>query len=79
VGAERERVAGFGYLENGLRGKDGLAGFPDIEYFHGGHGAATGAVHQTGRTALIADVVRRRGEVQTVGDIVRRYGPKAQP
>jgi hypothetical protein len=79
VGAERERVAGFGHLEDGLWGKGGLAGFPDTEYFHGGHGAATGAAHQTGRAALIADVVRRRGEVQTAGDIVRRYVPKAQP
>ncbi len=50
------------------------------EYFHGDNGAAIGAAHQTGWTALIADVIRRRhGEVQTVGDILRLYGPKAQP
>ena len=49
------------------------------EYFHGDNGAAIGAAHQTGWTALIADVIRRRhGDVQTVGDIVRLYGTRAQ-
>jgi hypothetical protein len=47
------------------------------EYFHGDNGAAIGAAHQTGWTALIADVIRRRhGDVQTVGDILRLYGPQ---
>jgi hypothetical protein len=49
------------------------------EYFHGDNGAAIGAAHQTGWTALIADVIRRRhGDIQTVGDILRFYGPQAQ-
>ncbi|MGH3123367.1 MAG: hypothetical protein ACRDND_20445, partial [Streptosporangiaceae bacterium] len=49
------------------------------EYFHGDNGAAIGAAHQTGWTALIADVIRRRhGDVQSVGDLLRLYGPKAQ-
>ena len=61
----------------GPAGGPGAGYMLPIEYFHGDNGAAIGAAHQTGRTALIADVIRRRGEVQTVGDILRR--PKAQP
>lgn len=30
------------------------------EYFHGDDGADLGASHQTGWTALVADVIRRR-------------------
>jgi hypothetical protein len=49
------------------------------EYFHGDNGAAIGAAHQTGWTALIADVIRRRhGDLETVGDILRRYGRQGQ-
>ena len=44
------------------------------------NGAAIGAAHQTGWTAPIAGVVRRRhGDVQTVGDMLRLSGTRAQP
>ena len=50
------------------------------EYFHGDNGAAIGALHQTGWTGLIADVIRRRhGEVRAVGDVIRRLGQEGQP
>ena len=49
------------------------------EYFHGDNGAAIGAFHQTGWTALIADLIRRRyGEVEAVDDVVRRIGAQAE-
>ena len=45
------------------------------EYFHGDNGAAIGALHQTGWTGLIADVIRRRhGAVDPVGDVLRPSG-----
>jgi hypothetical protein len=45
------------------------------EYFHGDNGAAIGALHQTGWTGVIADLIRRRhGEVEALGDVVRRIG-----
>jgi hypothetical protein len=41
------------------------------EYFHGDNGAGLGAAHQTGWTALIADIIRRRhGAVPSVADFV---------
>jgi hypothetical protein len=43
------------------------------EYFHGEDGAGLGAAHQTGWTALVADVIRRRhGAVPSIGDVLRR-------
>jgi len=49
------------------------------EYFHGDNGAAIGAAHQTGWTALIADVIRRRhGQVRSLGDIIRSLGEQGQ-
>ena len=49
------------------------------EYFHGDNGAAIGAFHQTGWTALIADLIRRRyGEVEAVDDVVKRIGAQAE-
>jgi hypothetical protein len=42
------------------------------EYFHGDDGAGLGAMHQTGWTGLVADVIRRRhGDVASVGDLLR--------
>jgi hypothetical protein len=42
------------------------------EYFHGDNGAALGAWHQTGWTAVIADIIRRRhGAVPSIGDVFR--------
>jgi hypothetical protein len=68
VGAEQERVSTLGHGEQGgLR-----AGSPGAEQ-------PIGAAHQTGWTALIADVIRsRRGDVETAGDILRRHGRPAQ-
>jgi len=41
-------------------------------YFHGDDGAGLGAMHQTGWTGLVADVIRRRqGDVPSVGDLLR--------
>ena len=49
------------------------------EYFHGDNGAAIGAFHQTGWTAVVADLIRRRhGEVEAVGDVIRRIGMEAR-
>jgi hypothetical protein len=42
------------------------------EYFHGDDGAGLGAMHQTGWTGLVADVIRRRhGDVASIGDLLR--------
>ena len=41
------------------------------EYFHGDNAAGLGASHQTGRTGLIADVIRRRdGAVPETVDLI---------
>jgi hypothetical protein len=41
------------------------------EYFHGDNGAGLGASHQTGWTALVADVIRRRhGAVRAVDEVI---------
>jgi hypothetical protein len=41
------------------------------EYFHGDNGAGLGASHQTGWTALVADLIRRRhGAVRGLGDVI---------
>jgi hypothetical protein len=41
------------------------------EYFHGDNAAGLGASHQTGWTALIADIIRRRhGAVPSLGDVL---------
>jgi len=44
-----------------------------FEYFNGDDGAGLGASHQTGWTALVADVIRRRhGTLPTVNDIIAK-------
>jgi len=49
------------------------------EYFHGDNGAGLGASHQTGWTALIADVIRRRhGAIRGIGDIVADLGDQGR-
>ena len=46
------------------------------EYFHGDNGAGLGATHQTGWTAIVADLIRRRhGAVPSVGDALRALHP----
>lgn len=43
------------------------------EYFNGDNAAGLGAAHQTGWTALIADLIRRRhGQVPTTADVIHR-------
>ena len=42
-----------------------------FEYFHGDTGAGLGASHQTGWTALVADVIRRRhGSLPSLGALI---------
>jgi hypothetical protein len=44
-----------------------------FEYFNGDTGAGLGASHQTGWTALVADVIRRRhGLLPSVGEVIAR-------
>jgi hypothetical protein len=44
-----------------------------FEYFDGDTGAGLGASHQTGWTALVADIIRRRhGSLPSVGQIIAR-------
>jgi hypothetical protein len=44
-----------------------------FEYFDGDTGAGLGASHQTGWTALEADVIRRRhGSLPSVGEVIGR-------
>jgi hypothetical protein len=46
------------------------------EYFHADHGAGLGASHQTGWTALVADLIRRRhGQVPSAGRVTRQALP----
>jgi hypothetical protein len=50
------------------------------EYFHGDNGAGLGASHQTGWTALIGDVIRRRhGAVRGIGDVMADLADQARP
>ena len=46
------------------------------EYFHGDNAAGLGAVHQTGWTALVGDLIRRRHgeEVLSIVDFMRPPG-----
>ena len=47
-----------------------------FEYFDGDTGAGLGASHQTGWTALMADVIRRRyGSLPSVGELIARIMP----
>ncbi|MCW2593315.1 MAG: hypothetical protein JWQ86_5742 [Mycobacterium sp.] len=44
-----------------------------FEYFDGDTGAGLGASHQTGWTALVADVIRRRhGSLPSIGEVIAR-------
>ncbi len=40
---------------------------PFFEYFHGDDGAGLGASHQTGWTALVADLIRQQGQRRSAG------------
>jgi hypothetical protein len=69
MGAESERVAGFGRLQHDPAWKDNIV---FSEYFHGDNAAGIGAAHQTGWTGVIADMIRRRhGAIRDVGDVIR--------
>jgi hypothetical protein len=42
-----------------------------FEYFNGDTGTGLGVTHQTGRTALVADVIRcSHGTLPSVGEII---------
>jgi hypothetical protein len=69
MGAESERVAGFGRLQHDPAWKDNIV---FSEYFHGDNAAGIGAAHETGWTGVIADMIRRRdGAIRDVGDVIR--------
>jgi hypothetical protein len=53
----RPCFGGVQRLQTDPRWRDNLLFF---EYFHGDNGAGLGAMHQTGWTGLVADVIRRR-------------------
>jgi hypothetical protein len=64
---ERSRRA-IDRLQTDPRWRDGMLFF---EYFNGDGGTGLGASHQTGWTALVADVIRRRhGSLPSVGEII---------
>ncbi|HEY6575254.1 MAG TPA: glucosidase, partial [Mycobacterium sp.] len=57
-------------LQSDPRWRDNVLFF---EYFNGDNGAGLGASHQTGWTALVADVIRRRhGTLPTIAEIIAR-------
>jgi hypothetical protein len=58
-------------LQNDPRWRDNLLFY---EYFHGDNGAGLGAMHQTGWTGLVADVIRRRhGAYAPVSQVIQRF------
>ena len=66
----RPCFGGVERLQNDPRWRDDVLFF---EYFNGDDGAGLGASHQTGWTALVADVIRRRhGTLPTIGEIIAR-------
>jgi hypothetical protein len=66
----RPCFAGVERFQTDPRWRDGVLFF---EYFNGDDGAGLGASHQTGWTALVADVIRRRhGTLPSVGEIIAR-------
>ena len=67
----RPRFGGTGLLQDDPAWNGNLV---FSEYVHGDNGAA----HQTGWTGLIADVIRRHGQVRSVGGIIRGLGEKGQ-
>jgi hypothetical protein len=72
VGADGRHPSfgGVERLQTDPRGRDGALFY---EYFNGDDGAGLGASHQTGWTALVADVIRRRhGTLPSVGEIIAR-------
>ena len=69
-GGLRPCFGGTGRLQTDPAWRDNLV---FSEYFHGDNGAGLGASHQTGWTALIADLIRRKhGAVPSVGDVIAR-------
>jgi len=65
----RPCFGGVAKLQDDPRWRDNLF---FAEYFHGDNGAGLGAMHQTGWTGLVADVIRRRhGEVGSIADLLR--------
>ena len=72
----RPCFGGVERLQTDPEWKDNLMFF---EYFHGDNGAGLGAMHQTGWTGIIADVIRRRhGAVESPGDVIRSLAPEVQ-
>ena len=66
----RPCFGGVDRMQSDPRWRDNLLFF---EYFNGENGTGLGASHQTGWTALVADVIRRRhGTLPSVGEIIAR-------
>jgi hypothetical protein len=66
---QRPCFGGVQRLQDDPRWRDNLF---FAEYFHGDNGAGLGAMHQTGWTGLVADIIRRRhGDVPSIGDLLR--------
>ncbi len=66
----RPCFGGVERLQSDPRWRDNVLFF---EYFNGDNGAGLGASHQTGWTALVADVIRRRhGTLPTIAEIIAR-------
>jgi hypothetical protein len=65
----RPCFGGVQRMQDGPRWRDNIL---FTEYFHGNNGAALGAMHQTGWTGLVADIIgRRHGDVASIGDLLR--------
>jgi hypothetical protein len=65
VADEQGRRAAFGGVERFQRDPRWKNNLLFYEYFNGDDGAGLGASHQTGWTALIADMICRRGRPTT--------------
>ena len=66
----RPCFGGVERLQTDPRWRDNVLFF---EYFNGDNGAGLGASHQTGWTALVADVIRRRhGTLPSIAEIIAR-------
>ena len=73
----RPCFGGVERLQSDPQWRDNLLFF---EYFHGDNGAGLGAMHQTGWTGLVADLIlRRHGTVPDAGTAVRRLVGEVAP
>ena len=74
-GGRRPVLGGNDLFQNDLHWRDLI---PFHEFFHGDHGAGLGASHQTGWTALVAEILRPTRNGGNRVEAVRRTVPAAQ-